>query len=185
LVDILRGKLTDKVQQFDHNRLPTFGVGTELDEMAWRSVFRQLLVRGVIEADATAYGALKLTDSARPILKGEIALELRRRLAPAKPRQKKTRTTSLAGQPAKSSPLLAGQADRTSPLATRLRQWRADCAREQGVPAYVILHDSTLYELAGRRPASLAELLDVPGIGQAKAQRYGDQLLALLAAESC
>ncbi|HMV05463.1 MAG TPA: DNA helicase RecQ [Accumulibacter sp.] len=185
LVDILRGKLTDKVQQFDHNRLPTFGVGTELDEMAWRSVFRQLLVRGVLEADATAYGALKLTDSARPILKGEIALELRRRLAPAKPRQKKTRTTSLAGQPAKSSPLLAGQADRTSPLATRLRQWRADCAREQGVPAYVILHDSTLYELAGRRPASLAELLDVPGIGQAKAQRYGDQLLALLAAESC
>ncbi|WP_300331655.1 DNA helicase RecQ [Accumulibacter sp.] len=185
LVDILRGKLTDKVQQFDHNRLPTFGVGTELDEMAWRSVFRQLLVRGVLEADATAYGALKLTDSARPILKGEIALELRRRLAPAKPRQKKTRTTGLAGQPAKSSPLLAGQADRTSPLATRLRQWRADCAREQGVPAYVILHDSTLYELAGRRPASLAELLDVPGIGQAKAQRYGDQLLALLAAESC
>jgi len=183
LVDILRGKLTDKVQQFDHNRLPTFGVGTELDEMAWRSVFRQLLVRGVLEADATAYGALKLTDSARPILKGEIVLELRRRLAPAKPRQKKTRTTSLAGQPVKPLPL-AGQADKASPLATRLRQWRADCAREQGVPAYVILHDSTLYELAARRPASLAELLDVPGIGQAKAQRYGDELLALVAAES-
>ncbi|MDS4015906.1 MAG: DNA helicase RecQ [Candidatus Accumulibacter sp.] len=183
LVDILRGKLTDKVQQFDHNRLPTFGVGTELDELAWRSVFRQLLVRGVLEADATAYGALKLTDSARPILKGEIVLELRRRLAPAKPRQKKTRTTSLAGQPVKPLPL-AGQADKASPLATRLRQWRADCAREQGVPAYVILHDSTLYELAARRPASLAELLDVPGIGQAKAQRYGDELLALVAAES-
>lgn len=181
LVDILRGKLTDKVQQFAHDRLPTFGVGTELDEMAWRSVFRQLLVRGVLEADATAYGALKLTDSARPILKGEIALELRRRLARPKQRQKKAPAANSSASFGKASQP-GEQADRNPSLVARLRQWRGECAREQGVPAYVILHDSTLYELAGRRPASLAELLGVPGIGQAKAQRYGEDLLALLAA---
>jgi len=175
LIDILRGKATDKVKQFGHDRLPTFGVGTEIDELGWRSVFRQLLAAGVIEADAQAYGALKLTDSARPILKGEVGLKLRRRID--RPQARDTRSKVVAG---------SGGRPRAndSPLVARLRQWRSDKAREQGVPAYVILHDRALQEIAALLPDSPSGLLAVPGIGLAKAQRYGDELLALIAARA-
>ncbi len=172
LIDILRGKPTDKVRQFGHDRLPTFGVGAELDDMGWRSVFRQLLAGGVLEADAAAYGALKLTDSARPILKGEISLKLRRR--PDRPKGKPARSKVVSG----STPQRAND----SPLVARLRTWRSERAREQGVPAYVILHDRALYEIAALLPDSVQALLAVPGIGLAKADRYGKDLLAIVAA---
>ncbi|MBL8408580.1 MAG: DNA helicase RecQ [Candidatus Accumulibacter sp.] len=172
LIDILRGKLTDKVRQFGHDRLPTFGVGAEMDDMGWRSVFRQLLAAGVLEADAAAYGALKLTDSARPILKGEISLKLRRRSD--RPKGKPARSKVVPG----SSP----QRAKDSPLLARLRTWRSERAREQGVPAYVILHDRALYEIAALLPDSVQALLAVPGIGLAKADRYGEDLLAIVAA---
>jgi len=170
LIDILRGKATEKVKQFGHDSLPTFGVGADLDDMGWRSVFRQLLAGGLLEADALAYGALKLTDEARPVLKGETRLTLRRQQARVKG---KTAKTSRAASSA--------AADNDSPLVAMLRNWRADKAREQGVPAYVILHDRTLRELAERRPNSPTALLEVPGIGLAKAERYGEDLLELLA----
>lgn len=172
LIDILRGKPTDKVRQFGHDRLPTFGVGAELDDMGWRSVFRQLLAGGVLEADAAAYGALKLTDSARPILKGEISLKLRRR--PDRPKGTPARSKVVSG----STPQRAND----SPLVARLRTWRSERAREQGVPAYVILHDRALYEIAALLPDSVQALLAVPGIGLAKADRYGKDLLAIVAA---
>ena len=172
LIDILRGKLTDKVRQFGHDRLPTFGVGTEIDDMGWRSVFRQLLAGGVLEADAAAYGALKLTDSARPILKGETSLKLRRRSD--RPKGKPARSKVLPGSPP--------QRSKDSPLVARLRTWRSEKAREQGVPAYVILHDRALYEIAALLPDSVQALLAVPGIGLAKADRYGEDLLAIVAA---
>jgi ATP-dependent DNA helicase RecQ len=171
LIDILRGKSTDKVRQFGHDRLPTFAVGAEMDDMAWRSVFRQLLAAGVLEADATAYGALKLTDSARPILKGEISLKLRRRVERPKGREARSRVASGS---ASSAPANA------SPLFARLRSWRSEKAHEQGVPAYVILHDRALHEIASLLPDSPQALLAVPGIGLAKARRYGDELLALV-----
>ena len=173
LIDILRGKATEKVQQFGHASLPTFGAGTDLDEAGWRSVFRQLLAAGLLHADAQAYGALRLTDLARPVLKGEATLMLRqqvKRMRGKKPAQAGRRAD--AGTPA-SGP--------ESDLFEGLRTWRATLAREQGVPAYVILHDKTLRELAAQRPANLADLLGVPGIGQAKADRYGEALLRLLA----
>jgi len=173
LIDILRGKATEKVQQFGHASLPTFGSGTDLDEAGWRSVFRQLLAAGLLHADAQAYGALRLTDLARPVLKGEATLMLRqqvKRMRGKKPAQAGRRAD--AGTPA-SGP--------ESDLFEGLRTWRATLAREQGVPAYVILHDKTLRELAAQRPANLADLLGVPGIGQAKADRYGEALLRLLA----
>jgi ATP-dependent DNA helicase RecQ len=171
LIDILRGKSTDKVRQFGHDRLPTFAVGAEMDDMAWRSVFRQLLAAGVLAADATAYGALKLTDSARPILKGEISLKLRRRLD--RPKGKEAR--------GKVAPLSASSAPTdNSPLLARLRNWRSEKARAQGVPAYVILHDRALHEITSLLPDSPQALLAVPGIGLAKARRYGDELLALV-----
>ncbi len=171
LIDILRGKSTDKVRQFGHDRLPTFAVGAEMDDMGWRSVFRQLLAAGVLEADASAYGALKLTDSARPILKGEISLKLRRRVERPKGREARSRVASgsASSAPANDSPLFA-----------RLRSWRSEKAREQGVPAYVILHDRALHEIASLLPDSPQALLAVPGIGLAKARRYGDELLALV-----
>ena len=172
LIDILRGKSTDKVRQFGHDRLPTFAVGAEMDDMAWRSVFRQLLAAGVLEADATAYGALKLTDSARPILKGEISLKLRRRLDRPKGKEARGKVPSRSASSAPKD---------NSPLLARLRSWRSEKARAQGVPAYVILHDRTLHEIASLLPDSPPALLGVPGIGLAKARRYGDELLALVA----
>ncbi len=149
LIDLLRGKATDKMTQFGHQSLPTFGIGTDLDEAAWRGVARQLLAAGLLYADAHSFGALKLGDAARPVLPG-------RRSGGAAP-----------------TPPAAG----SEPLFEALRRWRGERAREQAVPAYVILHDRTLHELAARRPATLAELLDIPGIGEAKAARYGAGLL--------
>ena len=172
LIDILRGKSTEKVKQFGHDSLPTFAVGADMDDMGWRSVFRQLLAGGLLEADAQAYGALKLTDEARPVLKGETTLTLRRHAVRSKSKAvKKTREKGSANATISAS---------DSPLFDALRGWRADKAREQGVPAYVILHDRTLHELATLRPQSLTALLDVPGIGLAKAERYGEYLLELL-----
>ncbi len=172
LIDILRGKNTAKVQQFGHQSLPTFGVGGDLDDMAWRSVFRQLLAAGVLNADASAYGALKLSDLARPILKGEVTLNLRRH----RPRPKKQAHSrpSPAGVAAKIT-----EGDAT--LLNRLRRWRSEKAQAQGIPAYMILHDQTLVGIAGARPDSLQALLSIAGIGTVRAQRYGEELLAIVA----
>ena len=174
LIDLLRGKLTEKMKQFGHEHLPTFGVGADLDDRDWRSVFRQLLANGLLEADAAAYGALILTEEARPVLKGEISVTLRRQAPRAK--QKATRTSHEKNRSAETQ-----STENDSPLFAVLRNWRAETAREQGVPAYVILHDRTLRELAALRPHSQAALLEVPGIGLAKAERYGEALLELLA----
>ena len=171
LIDILRGKSTDKVKQFGHDRLPTFGVGVDLDDMGWRSVFRQLLASGLLEVDVQAYGALKLTDAARPVLKSETTLTLRRHITRAKGKGARSSSTR------KSS---GTRAHSDSPLFEKLRTWRAEKAREQGVPAYVILHDRTLAELAEQRPQSSGALLEIPGIGLAKADRYGKALLELI-----
>jgi ATP-dependent DNA helicase RecQ len=169
LIDVLRGKTTERMTQLGHDALPTFGVGADLDEANWRGVFRQLLAAGLLHADAQAYGALKLTDAARPVLKGETTLQLRRhtprKSAPAG-RRKVSAMPQTSGDPA---------------LFEALRAWRAEQAKAQGVPAYVILHDKTLHELAARQPANADELLDVPGIGQAKAERYGAGLLEIVA----
>jgi ATP-dependent DNA helicase RecQ len=172
LIDILRGKATEKVQQFNHDALPTFGIGGEFDEAGWRSVFRQLLAHGLLEADAQSFGGLRLTEAARPVLKGETTLSLRRQ-------QKKSPKKIKSSAPSAQDMHKAFSAVDT-PLFDALRAWRADVAREQCVPAYVVLHDKTLHELAARRPANLAELMTVPGIGQAKADRYGAALLKLV-----
>ena len=171
LIDLLRGKASERMRELGHDKLPTFGVGADLDDANWRSVFRQLLAAGLLHADAQAYGALKLTDAARPILKGEATLAMRRQKKSALAGRRHERRGSTA----------APQTSNNPPLFEALRGWRAEQAKTQGVPAYVILHDKTLRELAARRPASPADLLDIPGIGQAKADRYGEALLRLMA----
>ncbi len=172
LIDILRGKATEKVAQFNHDSLPTFGIGANLDEATWRGVARQLLAAGLLHANAQQYGALQLTDDARPVLKGETTLMLRRQ-APRKKTASRRAAPSGLLPPTTTTPENAG-------MFETLRQWRATTAREQGVPAYVILHDRTLHELAAQCPQTMADLLNISGIGAAKAERYGAAILAAL-----
>jgi len=171
LIDVLRGNATERVTSLGHDRLPTFGVGVDLDDKAWRSVARQLVALGLLHADPHAYGALRLTDAARPALKGETRLELRR---PAIAGGRAGRKARAKGSLALS--LGAG----AEILFDALRAERKRIADEQGVPAYVVLHDSTLRQLAQLRPRDRKDLLQVSGIGIAKAERYGERLLAVI-----
>ncbi|MBK7686659.1 MAG: DNA helicase RecQ [Rhodocyclaceae bacterium] len=192
LIDLLRGKRTDKIEQNAHEHLSTFGIGIDMDETAWRGVFRQLLAGGYLHADAANFGGLRLTDAARPVLKGEATLSMRRPALKTndKSRRDKARQLVLTTRRQKdtSRAFAAAELHAESPqaiaLVDALRQWRSERAREQGVPAFVILHDKTLYELAARMPQSTGELLAVPGIGQAKAERYGDAILEIVTAQA-
>jgi ATP-dependent DNA helicase RecQ len=172
LTDILRGKTSDKVKQWNHDQLPTFGVGGDLDDHGWKSVFRQLAAAGLVHVDMAEHGALQLTDAARKVLKGEQRVQLRR--APVR-KKTPTRTTSVVHSD-------LSPADEA--LFQILRQWRSDTAKEQGVPAYVILHDKTLRELAEVRPVSRGLLATIIGMGSAKIEHYGAELLAIISAES-
>lgn len=170
LIDVLRGKENPKTREYGHHNLSTWGIGADLDETAWRAVFRQLVAAGLLHADMNEYGALKLTADARPVLKGEQSVELRRR-------------TTKAGKPVRSSSrsqLTADLSAEALALFERLRQWRAETAKEQGVPAYVIFHDRTLKEIAELRPGSRGYLMSVQGFGEAKMERYGDEILELV-----
>jgi ATP-dependent DNA helicase RecQ len=169
LIDLLLGRETDKMRQYGHERLPTFGVGADLDEPTWRSVARQLVAAGLLHADAQRHGALVLTEAARPVLRGEAALQLRR-VRPKAAQQKAARGKAPAGPAAADAPLF-----------DRLRAWRRVAAEAQGVPPFVIFHDSTLHELARLRPRDEAALAQVSGVGARKLERYGEELLRVLA----
>jgi ATP-dependent DNA helicase RecQ len=175
VIDVLRGKKSDKAAQWGHDQLSVFGIGADLDDASWRAVLRQLVAGGLLQADLAEHGALKLTAEARPVLKGEQSIEMRRYVA--KKSAARPKKGSTATHTADLSPEAAG-------LFEQLRQWRAETAREQGVPAYVILHDRTLKELAEMRPTSRGHLAMVTGIGAAKIEHYGDELLALMAQAS-
>ncbi|MCI3205320.1 MULTISPECIES: DNA helicase RecQ [Pandoraea] len=172
LVDLLRGRSTDKIRQFGHESLPTFGVGGEMDDQGWRAVFRQLIAHGIIEPDSSQYGALTLNAAARPVLKGETTVSLRRQQRPTA--GKKSRFAGYASSQA----IELDVADQQ--VFEKLRAWRQDMAKTQAVPAYVILHDRTLRELAQRRPRHRDGLVDITGLGEAKIERYGEALVELL-----
>jgi len=171
LIDVLRGKATDRVKQLRHDGLPTFGVGAELDESAWRGVARQLVALGLLRTDAERYGALALTDAARPVLRGETRLELRR-----------ARPKLAVGRRAESRRDADAAAGADPALLDALRALRRELAQAQNVPAYVVFHDATLYELARLRPGDESALRQVSGIGEHKLARYGARLLELLRA---
>jgi ATP-dependent DNA helicase RecQ len=177
LIDVLRGKETERVLRWDHQQLGVFGIGSDLDEAAWRDVFRQLVALGLAHVDHAAYGALRLAPASRPVLKGEQPVEMRR-TAPRVRRTRKTRTvvTGGDGESVAAAPDAAGEAGRYA----RLKAWRLAEARRQAVPAYVILHDATLAEIARRQPRDVAALADVPGIGARKLERYAASLLEVL-----
>jgi ATP-dependent DNA helicase RecQ len=168
LIDVLLGVTTEKITRFNHQTLPTFGVGTELDRKTWSSVFRQLVARGFIAVNHDAFGALQMADSATPILRGTETVLLRRETrATAATIRKKTERTELTGDAAS--------------LFQLLRTERARLAREQNVPAYVIFHDTTLAAIAAARPRDEDDLKDIPGMGKTKIDRYGSVILQTVA----
>src|ERR1700694_3211509 len=178
LIDVLVGRMTERVMQFRHHNISVFGIGRELNEKQWRAALRQLVAMGHLQPDAEEFGALKLTDTARGILKGETEVMLREEAAGARIRA--TRVKSRRGD---SSPTSSRQIDAGDPdLVTALRAWRSEMARKRGVPAYVVLHDSTIDGIAILRPTSLTQLRDIPGIGDKKLEHYGDELIALVKA---
>jgi ATP-dependent DNA helicase RecQ len=171
VVDVLRGRLTDKVAQFSHDKLPTYGVGKDLPDATWRSVARQLVARGALDVAVENHGELVPTDAARPILKGEEKVMLREEVA--RPVAGSTRASRAPG----ATPAGVGSGD---PLFERLREWRKAEAQAQAVPAYVIFQDRTLAEIAAARPRNLDQLGAIPGVGRTKLERYGAGVLRLI-----
>jgi ATP-dependent DNA helicase RecQ len=174
VIDVLLGRDTERVSQLGHDRLSTFGIGGTLDERQWRAVFRQLVALGHLWADGEAFGALKLTQSARQVLKSETSVMLREQAArPARVKRGKKTAREASGAAAPDSALLRA-----------LRAWRLGIAREHGVPAFVVFHDGTLETIAALRPGTREALRGVSGVGEKKLERYGEALLEVVRAHS-
>ncbi len=163
VIEVLRGQQTEKVRRFGHDDLSTFGIGADLSEDQWRSVFRQLVVRGFLEVNHARYGALCLTEASRGLLRGENQLTLREDAA--RPKRKRVSKADIV--------LELEEED----LYEALRSLRKELAEANGVPPYVIFHDATLLQMTRELPSSPAELLSLSGVGQAKMQKYGDAFL--------
>ncbi len=170
VVDILLGRGTAKVSQFNHESLSVFGVGTELSEAEWRGVVRQMLAQGLLTVEGD-HGTLVLTDASAEVLG-------RRREVRMRHEPKRAARSSGRAKPAAAAAELPEEA---RPVFERLRAWRAATAKEQGVPAYVIFHDATLRQIATETPTTLAELGSVSGVGENKLAKYGQQILDTLA----
>ena len=171
VLEVLRGVDAEKVRQWRHHELSTFGIGSDKSEAEWRAILRQVIALGLVDIDHESYGALKLSAAARPVLKGEQQIALRRYQKPVKQK----RTTSKPSGFVETDLSVSQQA-----LFERLRWWRVETAREHNVPAYVIFHDATLREIAKAMPASIDGLRVVSGVGEKKLQSYGAQIIALI-----
>ncbi len=169
LIDILRGNLTERVLLARHDELKTWKAGADLTDKQWRAVFRQLVALSYLETDAEAYGAFKLTEAARGVLKGETTVSFREEAERPRKRER-GRKTAVAG---------AATNPNAGPLLEALREWRRITAREHNVPAYVVFHDATLETIAAARPQTLNDLSGISGIGVKKLERYGAELLAI------
>jgi ATP-dependent DNA helicase RecQ len=167
VIDILLGHDNERIRQWGHDKLTTYGIGKDLSEKEWRAVFRQLVALGYLEVDVGGFGALKLSSAARPLLKGEQTLMLRRHVE-----RKSAKEARRAGPAAALDGV--GQV-----LFERLRAWRGETAKTHGVPAYVIFHDATLAGIAAACPRDLATLARIPGLGAKKLEHYGEAILQL------
>lgn len=172
LIDVLMGKVTPQIERFNHHEISTYGIGKDLNQAQWSSVYRQLAAGGFLEADVEAYGGLRLTELARPILKGEQAIWLRRDATPEKRASKAERSARLKE---------AFEGANDDPLWLALKAKRMELAKEQGVPPYVIFHDATLIEILNQKPHDLNVMGQISGIGQAKLERYGLAFLEVIA----
>jgi ATP-dependent DNA helicase RecQ len=178
LIDVLVGRETERVKQFGHDKLSVFGIGRELNEKQWRAALRQLVAMGHLKPDSEAFGALKLTETARGVLKGETEVMLREETAGSRIRAIRTKSRRGDLAPQSTDRIAAGDPS----LLAALRAWRSQVARQRGVPAYVVLHDTTIDGIASARPTTPEQLRGIPGIGDKKLEHYGDELLALVKA---
>jgi len=167
LVNILVGKEDQRVHNWKHEQLRVFGIGKEHSVAQWRSIFRQLVAGGFLSVDAERYNALRLTEQARPILRGARPLRLRKIKAPMAAVKKQKSTLSPQPLPAEDEKLWQA-----------LRAKRTALARAQNVPPYVVFHDSTLREIARHKPQSEEEMLRIAGVGEKKLEKYGAEFLA-------
>ncbi len=169
VIDVLMGKETDKIRQHGHESLSVYGIGAELQQQQWRSILRQLVVLGLLTVDTAGYGALKLSDESRPLLRGEVELPLRRDLLVSrKPAKARKKTTAVAAK--------------DNDLWEALRDCRRRLADENNVPPYVIFHDAALLEMAASKPQNESDFLAVSGVGQAKLKRYGSDFMEVVRA---
>ncbi|MEM7217672.1 MAG: DNA helicase RecQ [Pseudomonadota bacterium] len=171
IIDVLRGADRPKIHQLGHDALPTYGIGSDISDLRWRSIARQLVAQGYLIADPNRYGALRLTQMCRPLLRGDSALLLREDPAGAAAKRSAKRRTR--------EPAVELDAE-SAAIFERLRELRKAIADEQNVPPYVIFHDATLREMALLRPQSHAEFLGLGGVGQSKLERFGDRFLEAL-----
>ncbi|MEU5665168.1 DNA helicase RecQ [Streptomyces longwoodensis] len=176
IVDILLGKRTAKVIQFDHDQLSVFGIGQELSEAEWRGVVRQLLAQGLLAVEGD-YGTLVLTEASGSVLRREREVPLRKE--PKRPTTAKSGSSGRGDRKAKTA--AAELPESLLPAFEALRAWRAEQAREQGVPAYVIFHDATLREIVTAWPTSVAQLGGISGVGEKKLVTYGEGVIEVLA----
>ncbi|MEK9951157.1 MAG: DNA helicase RecQ [Curvibacter sp.] len=173
IMDILRGKQTEKVSQYGHEQLSTFGIAKDASESELRAVLRQLIAIGAVAVDGGMFNTLQLTEGSRAVLKGEVKVQLRESVAaPAARRSRRGATLAPAAQE-------LGVDDQVHYI--NLKNWRAEVARAHNLPAYVIFHDATLAEIARRRPQSLADLQGISGIGAKKLEAYGADVLRVVA----
>jgi len=174
IMDIVRGKQTEKVTQFGHDALSTFGIGAAFSEQQLRGVLRQLIAISAVSVDGQAFNTLQLTDASRAVLKGEVPVSLRESVSSPKARAGKSAKAS-----ASKAPLELDAPGEQRYLA--LKAWRAEVAREHNLPAYVIFHDATLAAIAQRAPQSREDLQGISGIGAKKLEAYGDEVLRVVA----
>ncbi len=179
LIDVLRGKANDRIKRFGHNRIKTFGVGEDLSQDEWFSVFRQLLAAGLLDTDLAAKAGFRLNKAAWAVLKGEQTVRLRKdpivpKTAPSRKKAKRTPVEPEFDMSEPSSQL----------LWESLRQLRLELARENNLPPYLIFHDKTLKEMVVHRPATKAQMLQISGVGESKLDKYGDLFLKAIQAEN-
>ncbi|MGO0791376.1 DNA helicase RecQ [Herbaspirillum seropedicae] len=171
VIEVLRGIDGERVKQWRHDQLSVFGVGSDRGEAEWRAILRQVIALGLLTVDADNYSALKLTEAARPVLRGEQAVQLRRYQKPEKAKRSSQRSSFVE----------TDLSTEEQALFEKLRWWRVETARAHNVPAYVIFHDATMREIAKARPQSLDDLRHVTGVGEKKLETYGAQIIALIA----
>jgi ATP-dependent DNA helicase RecQ len=170
VIEVLRGQETERIKTWRHDQLSVFGIGADRSEQEWRAILRQVIALGLVSVDHDQYMSLKLTDAARPVLKGGQKVQLRQYQKPVKVKRG-------------SAPKGYAETDLDAEEQTifeRLRTWRMGAAREHNVPAYVIFVDATLREIAKAKPTSLDDLRGVSGVGEKKLASYGDDIVRLI-----
>jgi len=178
LINVLMGKEDEKIEKFKHDKISTFGVGKEYDSFQWKSIFRQIIASGLAFVDAESYGSLKLTPASNTILRGDEKIFFRTDVMTQKPSTTKSKKEKEAF---KKKSVLKNETDED--LFQKLRAHRLSIAQDQKIPPFIIFHDSTLIEMAVKKPSTLKLLGEVSGVGKTKLKRYGKEFLKIIKEE--